>query len=40
MKETMIEKDVTYTLEFGEKFYIIEYGPPGCVKRPENNFFS
>jgi len=40
MKETMIEKDVTYTLEFGGKFYIIEHVPARVCQETGEQFFS
>ena len=40
MKETMIERDVTYTLEFGGKFYIIEHVPARVCQETGEQFFS
>jgi len=40
MKETIIEKDVTYTLEFGGKFYIIEHVPARVCQETGEQFFS
>jgi len=40
MKETMIETEVTYTLELGGKFYIIEHVPARVGKETGEQFFS
>ncbi len=40
MKETMIETDVTYTLEFSGKFYIIEHVPARVCQETGEQFFS
>jgi len=40
MKETMIEKEVTYTLEFSGKFYIIEHVPARVCQETGEQFFS
>ena len=41
MKETMmIKKYVTYTLEFGGKFYIIEHVPARVCQETGEQFFS
>ena len=40
MKETMIEMDVTYTLEFGGKFYIIEHVPARVCQETGEQFFA
>ena len=40
MKETMIEKEVTYTLEHGGKFYIIEHVPARVCRETGEQFFS
>jgi YgiT-type zinc finger domain-containing protein len=40
MKETMIETEVTYTLEFGGKFYIIEHVPARVCRETGEQFFS
>ena len=39
MKETMIETDVTYTLEFNGKFYIIEHVPARVCQETGEQFF-
>jgi YgiT-type zinc finger domain-containing protein len=39
MKETMIETEVTYTLEYGGKFYLIEHVPARvCRETGEQHF--
>lgn len=40
MKETMIETEVTYTLEVGGKFYIIEHVPARVCRETGEQFFS
>jgi len=40
MKETMFEKEVTYTLAHGGKFYIIEHVPARVCKETGEQFFS
>lgn len=40
MKETMIETEVTYTLEDQGKFYIIEHVPARMCKETGEQFFS
>jgi YgiT-type zinc finger domain-containing protein len=40
MKETMIETEVTYTLEDGGQFYIIEQVPARVCKETEEQFFA
>jgi YgiT-type zinc finger domain-containing protein len=40
MKETMIETEVTYTLELGGKFYIIEHVPARVCQETREQFFS
>jgi YgiT-type zinc finger domain-containing protein len=40
MKETMIETEVTYTLERGGKFYIIEHVPARVCQETGEQFFS
>ena len=40
MKETMIETQVTYTLEAGGKFYIIEHVPARVCRETGEQFFS
>ena len=40
MKETMIETEVTYTLEHGGKFYIVEHVPARVCKETGEQFFS
>jgi YgiT-type zinc finger domain-containing protein len=40
MKETMIEREVTYTLELGGKFYIIEHVPARVCQETGEQFFS
>ncbi len=40
MKETMISTEVTYTLEFGGKFYIIEHVPARVCRETGEQFFS
>jgi YgiT-type zinc finger domain-containing protein len=40
MKETMTETQVTYTLEFGGKFYIIERVPVRVCQETGEQFFS
>jgi len=40
MKETMIETEVTYTLELGGKFYIVEHVPARVCQETKEQFFS
>ena len=40
MKETMIETEVTYTLEHGGEFYIIEQVPARVCKETGEQFFA
>jgi len=40
MKETMIETEVTYTLEHGREFYIIEQVPARVCKETGEQFFA
>jgi YgiT-type zinc finger domain-containing protein len=40
MKETMIETEVTYILDLGGKFYIIEHVPARVCRETGEQFFS
>ena len=40
MKETMIETEVTYTLELEGKFYIVEHVPARVCQETGEQFFS
>ena len=40
MKETMVEKKVTYTLEHGGKFYIIEHVPARVCEETGEQYFA
>jgi YgiT-type zinc finger domain-containing protein len=40
MKETIINTEVTYTLELGGKFYIIEHVPARVCQETGEQFFS
>ena len=40
MKETMIETEVTYTLEHGGKFYLIEHVPARVCRETGESFFA
>jgi len=40
MKETMSETEVTYTLQHGDKFYIIEHVPARVCKETGEQYFS
>jgi YgiT-type zinc finger domain-containing protein len=40
MKETLIETEVTYTLEFGGKFYIVEHVPARVCQETGEQFFA
>lgn len=40
MKETLIETEVTYTLELGGKFYIVEHVPARVCPETGEQFFS
>jgi YgiT-type zinc finger domain-containing protein len=40
MKETMIETKVTYTVELGGRFYIVEHVPARVCQETGEQFFS
>jgi YgiT-type zinc finger domain-containing protein len=40
MKETMIDTEVTYVLEYGGKFYLIEHVPARVCHETGEQFFS
>ena len=40
MKETMMDTEVTYTLELGGKFYLIEHVPARVCKETGESYFS
>jgi len=40
MNETMIETEVTYVLEYGGKFYIIEHVPARVSQETQEQFFA
>jgi YgiT-type zinc finger domain-containing protein len=40
MKETMIETEVTYTLEYGGKFYLIQHVPARVCQETGEEYFS
>ena len=40
MKETMTDKQVTYTLEYNNKFYIIENVPARVCEETGEQYFS
>ena len=40
MKETMVDTEVTYTLEYGGKFYIIEHVPARVCEETGEQFFA
>ena len=40
MKETMVDTKVTYTLEHGGKFYIIEHVPARVCKETGEEYFA
>jgi len=40
MKETMIETEVTYTLEHGGKFYLIEHVPARVCRETGEQYFA
>lgn len=40
MKETMIDKEVTYTLEVGGKFFVVEHVPARVCQETGEQFFS
>lgn len=40
MKETMIETDVTYTLEHGGKFFLIEHVPARVCRETGEQYFA
>jgi YgiT-type zinc finger domain-containing protein len=40
MKETLLEMEVTYTLEFGGKFYIVEHVPARVCQETGEQFFA
>ena len=40
MKETMIETEVTYTLEHGGKFFLIEHVPARVCRETGDQYFA
>lgn len=40
MNETLIETEVTYTVELGGKFYIVEHVPARVCQETGEQFFS
>ena len=40
MKETMIETEVTYTLEHGGKFFLIEHVPARVCRETGEQYFA
>ena len=40
MKETFVETEVTYTLESGGKFYIVEHVPARVCQETGEQFFA
>ena len=40
MKETMIQTEVTYTLEHGGRFYLIEHVPARVCQETGEQYFS
>ena len=40
MQETMIETEVTYTLEYGGKFYLIEHVPARVCRETGEQYFA
>ena len=40
MKETMVETKVTYTLEYGGKFYIVEHVPARVCQETGEQYFA
>jgi len=40
MKETMVEKEVTYTLEYGGKFYVVRHVPARVCEQTGEQFFA
>lgn len=40
MKETMIEKEVTYTLEHGGKFHVVRHVPARVCEETGEQFFA
>ena len=40
MKETMVDTTVTYTLEYKEKFYVIEHVPARVCQETGEELFS
>jgi len=40
MKETLIETEVTYSLELGGKFYIVEHVPARVCRETGEQFFA
>jgi len=40
MKETMVEKEVTYTLEYGGKFYVVHHVPARVCEETGEQFFA
>lgn len=40
MKETMVEAKVTYTLQYGGKFYIVEHVPARVCQETGEQYFA
>ncbi len=40
MKETMVEAKVTYTLQYGGKFYIVEHVPARVCRETGEQYFA
>jgi len=40
MKETMVDAEVTYTIELGGRFYIVEHVPARVCKETGEQFFA
>ena len=40
MKETMVDAKVTYTLEHGGKFYVVEHVPARVCKETGEQYFA
>jgi YgiT-type zinc finger domain-containing protein len=40
MRETLVETEVTYTLELGGKFYIVEHVPARVCQETGEQFFA
>ena len=40
MKETMVETEVTYTLEYGGKFFLIEHVPARVCRETGEQYFA